>query len=189
MFSESIAWLGIGGALLALVFAIILALRVLRSEDGSERMIEIAQALRKGVSAYIREQYLGVAVLFLMVSLAMLAFVYFGRLHVFIPAAFFAGGFFSAFAGCVGMGIATHASSRMAQAATTNLNRALQIAFSGGGVLGFVVTGLGTLFASACFFALLYYFNLRRFSLLESARAFMRSSRGLGEVFSQRRLT
>jgi K(+)-stimulated pyrophosphate-energized sodium pump len=154
-----VAWLGVAGGVLALLFAAYLALQVLKSPDGNDRMVEIAQAVREGAGAYLKQQYLGVSVFFLVIFAILLILALQGYFLIFIPIAFLVGGLFSAVAGYIGMAIATHASSRTAQAASESLNKALRIAFSGGAVMGFVVVGLGILYVTGWFFALLYAFK------------------------------
>lgn len=159
-----IAWLGMGGGLLGLLFAAFLAIQVLRSPDGNERMVEIAQAVREGAAAYLKQQYFGVSIFFVAFFAILWILFLQGYLLVFIPIAFLLGGIFSGLAGYIGMAIATHASSRTAQAAIRSLNKALRIAFSGGAVMGFVVVSLGTLYCAGWFFALYHFFtNLPQF--------------------------
>lgn len=158
---ELLPMLGIGGALIGLAFAAYLAVQVMKSPDGNERMVEIAQAVREGAAAYLRQQYLGVSIFFLIVFGILLVLSFQGYFEIFIPIAFLVGGLFSAVAGYIGMTIATHASSRTAQAASESLNKALRIAFSGGAVMGFVVVGLGILYVSGWFLILKGYFSSR----------------------------
>ena len=66
-----------------------------------------------------------------------------GYLIIFVPFAFLSGGFFSGLCGYIGMSVATNSSARTANAARTSLNKALQVAFSGGAVMGLMVVGLG----------------------------------------------
>jgi K(+)-stimulated pyrophosphate-energized sodium pump len=153
------AWLGIAGGVLGLLVAGALALRVLKSPDGNPQMVEIAQAVREGARAYLRQQYLGVSIFFLIVFAILLVFSFQGYVMIFIPVAFLVGGFFSALAGWIGMTLATQASSRTAQAAIESLNKGLRVAFSGGAVMGFVVVGLGTIYVAGWFLVLHYFFS------------------------------
>jgi K(+)-stimulated pyrophosphate-energized sodium pump len=155
----NVAWLGVGGGALALVFAAALALRVLKAPDGNTKMVEIAQAVREGAAAYLKQQYFGVSIFFLIIFVVLLILALQGYFLIFIPFAFLIGGFFSAVSGYIGMTIATHTSSRTAQAAITSLNKALRVAFSGGAVMGFVVVGLGTLYVAGWFFVLMRIFE------------------------------
>src|SRR3990167_9176945 len=153
-----LGYFGIAGSIIGLLFALFLSVRILKEPDGNRRMVEIAQAVREGAGAYLKQQYFGVSIFFLVIFLIILVLALQGYFLIFIPVAFMAGGIFSAVAGYIGMSIATHTSSRTAQAAITSLNKALRIAFSGGAVMGFVVVGLGTLYVSGWFFILHHYF-------------------------------
>ena len=159
MFAETMIILGIASALLALGFSTFLASKVMKSPDGNEKMIEIAQAVRDGAGAYLRQQYIGVSIFFLIIFAILLLLSFQGHFLIFIPIAFLIGGFFSALAGFIGMKIATHASSRTAQAAITSLNSALRVAFSGGAVMGFVVVGLAILYITGWFIVLRWFFS------------------------------
>ena len=156
---DLIVGLGIIGSLLALGFAIFLSIRVFKAPDGNSKMIEIAQAVREGAAAYLKQQYLGVSAFFIIIFGILIMLSLQGYFLIFIPLAFLLGGFFSAIAGFIGMSIATHTSSRTAQAAISSLNKALRIAFSGGAVMGFVVVGLGTLYVAGWFLVLRYFFS------------------------------
>ncbi|MDP3920316.1 MAG: sodium-translocating pyrophosphatase [Candidatus Omnitrophota bacterium] len=158
MSSDYLAWMGILGSFLALAFSAYLAVLVLKQPDGNSRMVEIAEAVREGAAAYLRQQYLGVSIFFLVIFIFLIVLSIQGYFLIFIPFAFLIGGLFSAVAGYIGMTIATHASSRTSQAAISSLNKALRVAFSGGAVMGFVVVGLGILYVTAWFFALRYFF-------------------------------
>ncbi|MCB9799463.1 MAG: sodium-translocating pyrophosphatase [Candidatus Omnitrophica bacterium] len=151
--------LGFIGAAAALVFTMLLAVKVLKAPDGNDRMVEIAQAVREGAGAYMRQQYIGVSIFFLVVFALLLILSYQGYFLIYIPIAFLLGGVFSGVAGYIGMSIATHASSRTSQAASSSLNDALRVAFSGGAVMGFIVVGLGLLYVTGWFSALKYIFT------------------------------
>ena len=76
-----------------------------------------------------------------------------------MPVAFLTGGFFSGLSGFIGMKIATYANSRTANSASKSLNAGLKIAFSAGGVMGFVVVGLGLLDISIWYFFLKFWYS------------------------------
>jgi len=150
-------------ALVALFFAFIFYRNTMTKPEGTERMIYIATAVRKGAGAYLSQQYRVVAVFFVLTSL-FIAFLSFG-LHVqsaWTPFAFLTGGFFSGLAGYIGMKTATNASARTANAARKSLNSALQIAFRSGAVMGLTVVGLGLFDISFWYFILhkLLHYNL-----------------------------
>ncbi len=150
-------WIGLAGALAALVFVFAQRRKVLRCSEGTERMAHIAAAIRKGANAYLRRQYSTVARIFVVVFALLLLLAAFGQLESwFIPFAFLTGGCWSALSGFVGMRIATSANARTANAAHESLNRGLNVAFSSGAVMGFTVVGLGLLDISIWFHILRY---------------------------------
>ena len=148
------------GAVLAIVFAAIMAKRVLGFSEGTERMKSISQSIRKGANAYLKRQYTVVSVFFAVMFIILCLMAAFSLLTWFVPFAFVTGGFFSALSGFVGMKIATAANSRTANACRTGLNKGLRVAFSAGSVMGFTVVGLGLLDISIWFALLKYVFNL-----------------------------
>ncbi len=159
MSNDLLAWFSLLSSVGGLIFAFFLAIRVLKSPDGNKRMVEIADAVREGANAYLKQQYLGVSLFFLIVFILLLILSILGYFLIFIPIAFLVGGIFSGLAGYIGMTIATRASSRTTQAAMEGLNKSLRIAFAGGAVMGFVVVGLGLLYASGGYFVLHYFFT------------------------------
>ena len=148
------------GAVLALAFAVILAMRVLKQPEGNAEMKRISGAISRGANAYLTKQYKGVA-LFFFIVFALLLILYFWDLlpSIFIPFAFLTGGIFSGLAGFVGMKIATKSNARTANAAMKSINSGLRVAFSAGGVMGFVVVGLGLLYVSGWYYFLRYWFE------------------------------
>ena len=155
--TENLFWLGIAGAILAILFALVQSRKVMSFSEGNDTMKKIAAAIRQGAQAYLRHQYLTVLKVFLVVFVILLVLAYFGQLdNWFIPFAFLTGGVYSAIAGFVGMTIATSANARTAQAASESLNKGLNVAFSSGAVMGFTVVGLGLLDISVWFHILKY---------------------------------
>ena len=162
---ENLFWIGVVGALIALLFAWSQARRVKQYSEGTPAMEKIAAAIRRGANAYLRRQYKTVAVIFAVIAaiLALLAYLPLvdgeGLVNKFVPFAFVTGGFYSCMAGFVGMRIATSANARTANAASESLNRGLRVAISSGSVMGFTVVGLGILDVSVWFLILKYGFN------------------------------
>ncbi len=162
---ENLFWLGVVGALIALLFAYSQAKRVKKFSEGTSTMQKIAAAIRKGANAYLKRQYKTVAIIFAVIAviLAILAYVPWidgaGLVNKFVPFAFVTGGFYSCLAGFVGMRIATTANARTANAASESLNRGLRVAISSGSVMGFTVVGLGILDVSVWFLILEYGFH------------------------------
>ena len=133
-------------SVLALLFAYIFYRRMRREDEGTPTMRQIAQYVREGAMAYLKQQYKIVIIVFTVLALffAFLAYV----LHLqnpWVPFAFLTGGFFSGLAGFIGMRTATLASGRTANAARRSLNDGLKVAFRSGAVMGLTVVGLGLL--------------------------------------------
>jgi len=143
----------------ALVLAVFLIGRILKEDEGTERMKEIAVAVREGAQAYLRRQYLAVGVFFagVFVLLGVLGFFHF--VDMLVPFAFLTGGVLSALAGFCGMQIATLSSDRTANACRSSLNKGLRLAFSSGAVMGFGVVGLGLLGVSVWYYFLDWYYG------------------------------
>ncbi|MFH1363608.1 MAG: sodium/proton-translocating pyrophosphatase, partial [Candidatus Omnitrophota bacterium] len=123
------------GSILALGFAFYLARSILKMDEGSDKMKEIAEAVRIGARAYLKRQYTGVALFFIVMFFILLALAFKGYLVMFVPFAFLTGGFFSGLSGFIGMSIATQSSNRTAAAAIKSLNAGLRVAFSSGAVM------------------------------------------------------
>ena len=154
---ENLFWVGLVGALIALIFALTQAKKVLKFSEGTELMQKLAASIRKGANAYLKRQYTTVAKIFIIVFVILLILAGVGMLdNWFIPFAFLTGGIWSGLAGFVGMKIATSANARTANAAYESLNRGLNVAFSSGAVMGFTVVGLGLLDVSIWFHILKY---------------------------------
>ena len=160
---EHFFWVGLVGAVVALIFAWVQRKNVLKFSEGTDLMQKIAASIREGANAYLKRQYSTVAKVFLVVFVLLLiiAFASNGEmLSKFTPFAFVTGGIWSMLAGFIGMKIATQSNARTAQAASESLNRGLRVAFSSGSVMGFTVVGLGLLDISIWFFLLHYAFGI-----------------------------
>lgn len=160
---ENLFWIGFIGALVAGLFAVMQAKKVLSYSEGSEKMRKIAANIRSGANAYLKQQYTTVFKVFIVVFIILLviAFATGGKmLSKFTPFAFVTGGIFSMLAGFIGMKIATNSNARTAQAASESLNKGLRVAFSSGSVMGFTVVGLGMLDITMWFFLLRYAFGI-----------------------------
>ncbi len=160
---ENYFWIGLVGAVVALVFAWFQRKTVLQFSEGTELMQKIAASIREGANAYLKRQYTTVAKVFavVFVLLLVIAFATDGEmLSKFTPFAFITGGIWSMLAGLIGMKIATQANARTAQAASESLNRGLRVAFSSGSVMGFTVVGLGMLDISIWYFLLHHAFGI-----------------------------
>jgi len=147
------------GSILALCFAAYLVVFILKKEEGTDKMKEIAQAVRIGARAYLKRQYAVVSLFFVMVFCLLLYLAFKKYLVIFVPFAFLTGGFFSGLSGFIGMTIATQASDRTTAAAMKSLNSGLRVAFSSGAVMGLVVVGLGLLDLSIWYYFLNWYYS------------------------------
>ena len=134
---------------IALGFAWAFFKQMMKSDEGDETMIRIAEHVRKGAMAYLRQQYKIVAIVFIILT-AIFGFMSFVLKvqNAWLPIAFITGGFFSGLAGYFGMKTATYASGRTAHAAKESLNAGLKIAFRSGAVMGLAVVGLALLYIS-----------------------------------------
>ncbi len=148
------------GALLALLFAVFTARKVLKFSEGTDLMKKISASIRQGANAYLKRQYKIVLIFFSVMFVVLGVMAFFGLLTPYVPFAFITGGFFSALSGFIGMKIATLSNARTANACREGLNRGLRVAFSAGSVMGFTVVGLGLLDISIWFFLLKFVFNL-----------------------------
>lgn len=140
--------------IVALAYAALRAQWVTKQDVGTDHMAEIAQHIAEGARAFLKREY---RVLFIFVAAvaALLAFANMGRADSswMIAVSFITGAFCSGLAGNIGMRVATKANVRTTHAARTGLGPALNVAFSGGLVMGLAVVGLGLLGLGGLFLA------------------------------------
>ena len=133
-------------SVVALLFAWLFFRQMMKESEGTPTMKEIAQYVREGAMAYLKQQYKVVIIVFAVLAVLFAILAYgFGVQNPWVPFAFLTGGFFSGLAGFVGMRTATYASARTANATMRSLNSGLQLAFRSGAVMGLTVVGLGLL--------------------------------------------
>ncbi len=159
MIIPSVFWLVPIASVVALGMAFFFFTQMMKEDEGTPRMREIALYVRKGAMAYLKQQYKVVGIVFAVLC-ALFAFMAYG-LNVqnpWVPFAFLTGGFFSGLAGFFGMKTATYASARTANAARKSLDAGLKVAFRSGAVMGLTVVGLGLL-DIAIWFVVLNYFD------------------------------
>ena len=133
-------------SLIALLFAFIFYRQMKREDEGTPTMKQIAQYVREGAMAYLKQQYKVVVIVFAILAVFFAVLAYgFNVQNPWVPFAFLTGGFFSGLAGFIGMKTATFASGRTANACRTSLNGGLKVAFRSGAVMGLTVVGLGLL--------------------------------------------
>ncbi len=148
-------WLVPFSSILALAFAWYFFRQMMRKDEGTDLMKKIAGHVRKGASAYLRQQYKVVIIVFLVITVIFSFLAYgLGVQNTWVPFAFITGGFFSGLAGFFGMKAATYASGRVANACRKSLDSGLRLAFRSGAVMGLVVVGLVLLDISAWFIVL-----------------------------------
>ncbi|MFH0877190.1 MAG: sodium-translocating pyrophosphatase [Candidatus Omnitrophota bacterium] len=154
----NLLFLAPAGSLLALAFAAYLAMSIMKKDEGTPLMREIAQAVKDGAAAYLKRQYSIVGLYFLIVFVILLFLVRSEHLPAAVPYAFLTGGLFSGVCGYLGMKMATNTSARTTYAAQKSLNAGLRVAFSGGAVMGFLVVGFGLLDLSIWYFFLDWWY-------------------------------
>ena len=133
---------------------------MMKADEGTPRMIEIAGYIRHGAMAYLKQQYKVVLIVFVILAIIFAIMAYgFNAQNPWVPFAFLTGGFFSGLAGFFGMKTATYASARTANAAQHSLDHGLKIAFRSGAVMGLVVVGLGLLDIAVWFLVLNHFYN------------------------------
>ncbi len=138
-------WSILGVAVLGLLYAGFLVGQILRADCGTEKMQQIAAAIRTGANAYLNRQFRAISALIFLVAAAL----YFtaGVQHIAIgrALAFLMGALFSSTVGAVGMNLAVRGNVRVAAAARHSFGEALKIAYRTGTITGMLTDGLGLL--------------------------------------------
>lgn len=160
-------WLVPVASLVALGMAWYFFRQMKKEDEGTPRMAEIAEYVRRGAMAYLRQQYKVVAIVFVVLAI-IFAFMAYGLKvqNPWVPFAFLTGGLFSGLAGFFGMKTATYASARTSNAARKSLNNGLKVAFRSGAVMGLVVVGLGLLDIAIWFLVLSYFYHGSNMALI-----------------------
>ena len=155
MIIPSVFWLVPVASVVALAMAYFFFSQMMKADEGTPRMKEIALYVRKGAMAYLAQQYKVVGIVFAVLC-ALFAFMSYvlNVQNPWVPFAFLTGGLFSGLAGFFGMKTATYASARTANAARNSLDSGLKVAFRSGAVMGLTVVGLGLLDIALWFIAL-----------------------------------
>ena len=140
MTPSNLVYAALGGGTLGLLFAWYKSMWVNKQDQGTGKMVEIGDAIREGAMAFLAREYRMLG-LFVVIVAALLAFSYDAGQKM-VAVAFVVGALCSGLAGFFGMRVATASNTRTAQGARTGLPSALQVAFSGGAVMGMCVVGL-----------------------------------------------
>ena len=148
-------YMALGAGVVGLVFAFIKSQWVNRQDPGTERMREIGAAVREGAMAFLSREYRVLSIFVVIIAL-LLGFANKGDLR-WVALSFVVGAGCSGLAGFFGMRVATAANMRTTHGARTGLSQALNVAFSGGAVMGMCVVGLGIMGLSGLF---LIYINI-----------------------------
>ncbi len=146
-------------AILGLIYMLVKKSWVMKQDAGDGKMKEISDHIYEGALAFLNAEYklLAIFVVIVSVLLTIVSFVV-PTTHWLIVIAFIFGAVFSAFAGNIGMKIATKTNVRTTQAARTSLPNALKISFGGGTVMGLGVAGLAVLGLTAFFIFFFHFF-------------------------------
>jgi len=152
-------YMPIAAAIIGLIYMVIKKSWVMKQDAGDGKMKEISDHIYEGALAFLSAEYKLLAIFVVVVSalLAVVSFVV-PTTHWLIVIAFIFGAFFSAWAGNMGMKIATKTNVRTTQAARTSLPKALSVSFGGGAVMGLGVAGLAVLGLTAFFIIFFNYF-------------------------------
>ena len=145
---------------LALIFTWWKTQTINSTPEGSDRMSKIARSIQEGAMAFLRAEY-RILIIFVV---AVAALLYWSgsnneQSDALVAVSFAVGAFCSALAGYLGMKVATKANVRTANAAKDSLGKALEVAFSGGAVMGLGVVGLGILGLGGLFYIFGNHFN------------------------------
>lgn len=151
MAPNQIIYTSIFAGFLAIVFGLLYSFWIFRLDTGSEKMQSIANAIQDGAKAYLKRQYMTIA----LVGVILALIIYF-TLGLKICLGFLIGAILSGATGFIGMIVSVNSNVRTAQAANYGINRALDVAFRGGAVTGLLVVGLGLLGVTLFFSFLLY---------------------------------
>ncbi|TXD48210.1 sodium-translocating pyrophosphatase [Polaribacter sp. IC073] len=151
-------WMPIVMALLGLVYMLVKKSWVMKQDAGDGKMKEISDHIYEGALAFLNAEYRLLAFFVVGASVVLAGIAFYMDSTYLIVVAFIIGAIFSAFAGNMGMKIATKTNVRTTQAAKTSLPNALKVSFGGGTVMGLGVAGLAVLGLTMFFIGFYYLF-------------------------------
>jgi K(+)-stimulated pyrophosphate-energized sodium pump len=151
-------WMPIAMALLGLAYMLVKKSWVMKQDAGDGKMKEISDHIYEGALAFLNAEYRLLAIFVVGASIVLAGIAFYMDSTYLIVVAFIIGAIFSAFAGNMGMKIATKTNVRTTQAAKTSLPNALKVSFGGGTVMGLGVAGLAVLGLTAFFIGFYYLF-------------------------------
>ena len=152
-------YMPIAMAIIGLLYRVVKRGWVMKQDAGDGVMKEISNHIYDGALAFLKAEYRLLAIFVVIASVVLAGVSYVVEsTHILIVVAFIIGAIFSAFAGNMGMKIATKTNVRTTQAAKTSLPNALKVSFGGGTVMGLGVAGLAVLGLTAFFIVFYQYF-------------------------------
>ena len=151
-------WMPIAMAILGLAYMLVKKSWVMKQDAGDGKMKEISDHIYEGAIAFLNAEYRLLAIFVVGASIVLAGIAFYMDSTYLIVVAFIIGAIFSAFAGNMGMKIATKTNVRTTQAAKTSLPNALKVSFGGGTVMGLGVAGLAVLGLTMFFIGFYYLF-------------------------------
>ncbi len=160
---SKIIMLSLAAGLVGVIYSLATAAWIMKQNSGSDKMKEISDAVREGATAFLKREYMSVAIV-AVVLIVIIALV--PALGPWTALGFLIGCVGSALAGYIGMMVTVRTNVRTTEAAKTGLAKALGVAFKGGSVTGLMVVGLGLLGVTGFFVLVRHFAPLQTFHAL-----------------------